>query len=227
MRVKRISALAFGAALVGWSGLIAPRIPDRWLVPLHAALSTALVALTDAPLGLRPPHAGRGLRLGLGTATVVAIGVAATTTLPIVRTAMNERGVPAPVGGWLLVRIPFGTVWSEEGAFRAAMGTVAAEAFGPTWGRVLQATAFGFSHVADARGAGDPVAGTVLVTGAAGWAFGWLHARSGSLVAPMLAHLAINEAGAIAAVVLQRARRRARPSEAGAAPILGHRSRSR
>lgn len=227
MQVKRIRALAFGAALVCWSGLIAPRIPDRWLVPLHAALSAALVALTDAPLGLRPPQAWRGLRLGLGTAAVATVAVAATTTVPNVRTAMNERDVPAPVGGWLLVRIPFGTVWSEEAAFRAAMGTVAAEAFGPTWGRVLQATTFGLSHVADARGAGHPVAGTVLVTGAAGWAFGWLHARSGSVVAPMLAHLAVNEAGAIAAVAVQRARRRARPSEAGAAPILGHRSRSR
>ena len=36
---------------------------------------------------------------------------------------------------------------------------------------------------------------TVLVTGVAGWLFGWLHARSGSLAAPMLAHLAVNEAG--------------------------------
>ena len=48
------------------------------------------------------------------------------------------------------------------------------------------------------------VAGTVLVTGAAGWVFGRLAARSGSLLAPMLAHLAINEAGAVAAMVLQR-----------------------
>ena len=55
-----------------------------------------------------------------------------------------------------------------------------------------------------ARAAGEPIVGTVLVTGAAGWAFGWLADRSGSIVAPALAHLAINEAGAIAAVALQR-----------------------
>ena len=35
----------------------------------------------------------------------------------------------------------------------------------------------------------------MLVTGIAGWLFGWLADRSGSLAAPMLAHLAINEAG--------------------------------
>jgi uncharacterized protein len=51
------------------------------------------------------------------------------------------------------------------------------------------------------------VLGTVLATGAAGWAFGWLYARSGSLAAPMLAHLAINEAGAAAALAVQRTRR--------------------
>jgi hypothetical protein len=95
-------------------------------------------------------------------------------------------------------------VWSEEAAFRAALGTVADGAFGPSWGRLVQATAFGLSHVSDARRTGEPVLGTVLVTGVAGWAFGWLYARSGSLAASMFAHLAINEAGALAALVVQR-----------------------
>jgi membrane protease YdiL (CAAX protease family) len=34
--------------------------------------------------------------------------------------------------------------------------------------------------------------------------FGWLHARSGSLAAPMLAHLAVNEAAAVAALAVKR-----------------------
>ena len=78
------------------------------------------------------------------------------------------------------------------------------EAFGRPRGRLLQAASFGLSHVADARAAGDPVVGTVLVTGIAGWLFGWLADRSGSLAAPMLVHLAINEAGAIAALSVGR-----------------------
>jgi membrane protease YdiL (CAAX protease family) len=60
--------------------------------------------------------------------------------------------------------------------------------------------------VPDARAAGEPVLGTVLVTGVAGWCFGWLYDRTGSLAAPMLAHLAINEAGAVAAVLVRRPR---------------------
>ena len=88
--------------------------------------------------------------------------------------------------------------------YRGALGAAAARAFGARGGRLLQACAFGLSHVVDARAAGEPVVGTVLVTGAAGWVFGWLADRSGSVVAPALAHLAVNEAGAIAALAIQR-----------------------
>ena len=96
-----------------------------------------------------------------------------------------------------------GTVWTEEMAYRGALSTVAATAFGSRIGRLVQATAFGLSHIDDARTAGEPVIGTVLVTGLAGWVFGLLADGSGSLVAPMLAHLATNEAGAVAALAVQ------------------------
>jgi membrane protease YdiL (CAAX protease family) len=198
-----IRALILAAALIGWSGLVAPRLPARWLVPIQAALGGVLVSSAGAPLGLRPPALWRGGRLGFAVAGAVAAAVGSSTVLPPVRHAMGERELPRPAAGWLLIRIPIGTVWSEEAAFRGALGTVAAQAFGPRLGRVLQATAFGLSHVADARGAGESVGGTVLVTGVAGWAFGWLHDRTGSLVAPMLAHLAINEAGAVAALLVK------------------------
>ncbi len=202
-RTRQIQAVALAAALVGWSGL-APRIPPRWHPLPHAILGTALVAVTRAPLGLRPPALWSGLRLGLAAAAPVAAGVAATTALPPVRGAMADRKLPAATGRWLLLRIPLGTVWAEEAAFRAALGTVGADAFGPAGGRLLQAAAFGLSHIADARSTGEPVIPTVLVTGAAGWLFGWLRDRSGSLAAPMLAHLAVNEAGAVAALAVQR-----------------------
>ncbi|HEX7824411.1 MAG TPA: CPBP family intramembrane glutamic endopeptidase, partial [Mycobacterium sp.] len=184
MNRNRTRALALAASLVGWSGFVAPRLAPRWQLPVHAALSTALVLFTRAPLGLRTPALGRGLRLGLSVAGAVSAGVAATTAAPRVRDGMAARELP-DAAAWLLVRIPFGTVWSEEAAFRAALGSVADGAFRPAWGGLLQSAAFGLSHVADARAAGEPVLGTVLVTGAAGWAFGWLYARSGSLAAPM------------------------------------------
>ena len=183
---------------------MAPRLPSRVRVPAQVTISTTLALATSTPLGLRPPAAWRGLRVGGGAAVLVASGVAAATTLPAVRTAMAARELPTPAVGWLVLGIPFGTVWSEEIAYRGVLGTVAAHAFGQRWGSVLAAAVFGLSHVADARGAGETVLGTVAVTGVAGWAFGWLQRRSGSLAAPMLAHLAANEAGALAALAIQR-----------------------
>lgn len=190
--------------LVGWS-LLVPRLPPRWHPMPHALLGTALAALTRAPLGLKPPALWSGLRLGLAVAAPAALGVAATTKLPPVRVTMADRDLPDAAARWLLIRIPLGTVWSEEAAYRAALGTLAAEAFGPTGGRLLQSATFGLSHIADARATGEPVIGTVIATGLVGWLFGALFERSGSLAAPMLAHLAINEAGAVAALAVQRA----------------------
>ncbi|MDX1885648.1 CPBP family intramembrane glutamic endopeptidase [Mycolicibacterium sp. 120270] len=204
MRAKRIRALALAAGLVGWYGLVNPRLSRRVQPLVNAALGAGLVAATRAPLGLRPPAIWSGLRHGLAVAGPIAIAVAASTAIAPVRDGLAGRDLPASSYGWLGFKIPIGTVWSEEAVFRAALGTLSADAFGPVWGRVLQSLAFGLSHIDDARSTGVPVAGTVVVTGFAGWCFAWLHERSGSLAASMLAHLATNESGAVAAIAVQR-----------------------
>jgi membrane protease YdiL (CAAX protease family) len=201
---SRLSAVASAGALVGWSATAGLAVPGRRHPAVQAALAGLLVCVTRAPLGLRPPALCSGLRLGVAVAATVTAGVAASTALPQVRSAMAVRELPGPTVAWLGFRIPLGTVWSEEAAYRAALGTAAAHAFGPSAGRLLQATSFGLSHIHDARAAAEPVVPTVIVTGLAGWLFARLFERSGSLAAPMLAHLAINEAGAVAALTVQR-----------------------
>lgn len=204
MKIKQIRALGLAAGLVGWSFTAGLDKPWRRHPVAQAAYGTGLALIARAPLGLRPPRLRSGFRLGAAVAGSVAAGVAAAAAVPRVRAAMAERELPARPWHWLGVEIPLGTVWSEETAFRGALSTFAADAFGPAGGRLLQAAAFGLSHVPDARGNGEPVVGTVLVTGLAGWVFALLAERSGSLLAPMLAHLAINEAGAVAALAVQR-----------------------
>ena len=196
-------ALSLGAALIGWS-FASPRLPAAWRVALQACLGGLLVVVTRAPLGLRPPRLWAGLRLGSVVGVAAAGAIAATTVVPPVRLSMAVRDLPAPAPGWLLVRIPLGTIWAEEAAFRAALASAGSVAFGNDGGRLLQAATFGLTHIADARATGEPIAATVLVTAVGGWLFGWLADRSGSLAAPMLVHLAINEAGAIAALTVQR-----------------------
>jgi membrane protease YdiL (CAAX protease family) len=173
-------------------------------VSVQALAGGVLVLVTRAPLGLRPPRLWAGLRLGAAAGAVAATAIAATTAVPMVRLSMSVRELPTPAPGWLAVRIPVGTVWAEEAAFRAALDTLGAKAFGRSGGRWLQAVAFGLSHIADARATAEPVLPTVLATGGAGWVFGWLADRCGSLAAPILVHLAINEAGAVAALGVQR-----------------------
>jgi uncharacterized protein len=203
-------ALGLAAALVGWS-FVGPRIPARGRLPVQVVLAGLLVLVTRAPLGLRPPRLWAGLRLGLATGAAAATGVLAATTVPAVRLSMAGRELPASASTWMAVQIPLGTVWGEEAAFRAALAAVAGRAYSASGGRLLQAVAFGLSHIADARATGDPVLPTVLATGGAGWIFGWLAERSGSLSAPMLAHLAINECAAAAALTVQRRSRASRP----------------
>ncbi len=199
---RRLLALSVAAPLVGWS-FVSPRLPAGLRVALQAGVGGLLVRVTGAPLGLRPPRLWAGLRLGSAAAAVAGIAIVATTAVPRVRLSMSVLELPAPARCWLLVRIPVGTVWAEEAAFRAALATVGSQAFGTSGGRLLQAVAFGLSHIADARATGEPMVATVLVTGVGGWLFGWLADRSGSLAAPLLVHLAINEAGAVAALAIQ------------------------
>lgn len=206
MSGKNIRAISAAAGLVAWS-FAGPRLPDAAQPFANAAVGTALVAWTRAPLGLTPPALSAGLRTGAPAAAAVCGAVAAATVLPAVRRAMRERRVPdgEPVR-WLLLRIPLGTVWAEEASYRAALASVSAQAFGPTLGRLVQSVAFGLSHLPDARAVGDPVLPTVAVTAVAGWVFAALADRSGSLAAPLLVHLAVNEAGAVATVLVQRSR---------------------
>ena len=204
MNGKHICALGLSAALVGWSFTAGLDKPWRRHPVAQAGYGTALAAAARAPLGLTTGSLRSGLRTGGAVAGAVAAGVAASAAVPRVRTAMAARELPDRPGRWLGLEIPLGTVWSEETAFRGALATVAAEAFGPAGGRLLQSLTFGLTHIPDARETGEPVLATIAATGLAGWVFALLAERSGSLVAPMLAHLAINEAGAIAALAVRR-----------------------
>lgn len=207
MRPQARRAVALAGALVGWSFTAGLEQPWRRHPVVQAALGTALAAAARAPVGMRGPQRRRGLRVGAVTAAAVFAGVGAASTLPPVRAAMAGRELPSNPWHWLAVEIPVGTVWSEETAFRGALAALSGAAFGTTAGRLLQAVTFGLSHVPDARQTGEPLAGTVLATGLAGWVFALLAERSGSLLAPMLAHLAVNEAGALTALAVQRSAR--------------------
>ncbi|TDZ77283.1 CAAX amino terminal protease self- immunity [Mycobacteroides salmoniphilum] len=204
--IARARAGVLAVALVTWPALL-ERFPQRWRPLVGAGVSTALAAVAGTPLGLRQPQLGAGLRLGGVVASVVAFAIGASPVLKPVRTSMRERDIGLHPAIWLGLHIPVGTVWSEELTFRGVLQPLAAEACGQRLGGVVQAVAFGLAHIRPARAAGDSVPATVLVTGLFGWLLGRLRERSGSVAAPILAHLALNEAGALAALAVQRTTR--------------------
>jgi uncharacterized protein len=168
--------------------------------------------------GLRRDRLRSGLRLGSAAAApvVAALGLAALT--PATRPLLNDQRVAGLDGRQLayhvLLRIPLGTVAWEETAFRGvlhaalrrvlaepAATTVAGAVFG-IWHIRPTAEALAANRLAAGRGARiAAVAATIAATALAGALLSLLRERSGSLAAPVTAHLAANCAGPLASAL--------------------------
>ena len=101
----------------------------------------------------------------------------------------------------VLVIIPVGTAVFEETIFRGVLLGVLLRAGTRRTAVVVSSVLFGFWHLVPALSDANSqsgaatvgvVVGTIAVTTIAGVLFAWLRLRSGSLVAPTLAHIATN-----------------------------------
>jgi membrane protease YdiL (CAAX protease family) len=115
-----------------------------------------------------------------------------------------------------LVRVPLGTALLEELAFRGVL-FAAWRAEGTGVAAVVSCAVFGLWHVAPAAtmvrvnapaarpsSIAGAVAGTVIVTAAAGAALLWLRVETGSLAAPFAAHAAVNSLATVAGATAGR-----------------------
>jgi uncharacterized protein len=164
-------------------------------------------------LGIDPEDAGSGLRVGLGAAAVAGGAVALGATLSSTRRFFHDRRVSGvgrrEAAYHLAVRIPLATALAEELQFRGALLALLRRRRSPATAALWTSLLFGASHVlptldhyhgnpvsdlaADpGRGRRLTVLATSLSTAAAGGAFAWLRLRSGSVLAPTLAHAALN-----------------------------------
>jgi len=170
-------------------------------------------------LGLGRRELGRGARAGAAAGACAAAAVLAGAAVPATRRFfLDDRAAAAAGRGGLaagLARITFAAVPPEELTYRSALLGLwlgnGSRAGAVAWSSAL----FGLSHVLPTRATMGGtalgqhlerrplrqaafVAGNVAVTGAAGAAFGWLRLRSGSVLAPLLAHAALNDAALVA-----------------------------
>jgi membrane protease YdiL (CAAX protease family) len=181
-------------------------------------------------LGLSPARARAGLVAGAALGATAAAALAAAAALPATRPLLRDaraRGRSArAVAEHALVRVPLGTAVWEEVAFRAVLPALLERA-GTGTGRdrassrgtvtAAGALAFGLWHVrptADAVRLNAPAAGRgrttaavvggVAVTAGAHVVLEGLRRRTGSLLAPLVLHAAVNAASTVAAAVADR-----------------------
>jgi len=234
-------AAAACIALAGYNNLAGVRPwHRRWYPAVNALAATGMLAaaaasgLTTTDLGLRRDRLRSGLRLGSAAAApvVAAFGLAALT--PATRPLLDDQRVAGldrrQLAYHVLLRIPVGTVAWEEIAFRGVLraalrrvlaepaATAVASAVFGIWHIRPTAEALAANRLATDRGARIAAVSAVTAgTAAAGALLSLLRARSGSLAAPVLLHLAANCAGPLASALAQTldryraARRRRRP----------------
>jgi CAAX protease family protein len=175
------------------------------------------VGLTATDLGLARPAWPSGLRWGGAAAALVAAAYAVALLAAPLRHSLPEgtAGDGRAVATAVLVVIPLGTVLPEELAFRGLLLTLLGRGYGVLAGMLLSSALFGLWHVLAALGGGaanatitgvvgDGAPGTaarvvvtVVFTSLAGAVLCWLRLRSGSLIAPALAHWTVNALGVI------------------------------
>lgn len=193
------TAVAIGIPLA-WSNWLLPRskLDLRARTAANAGFATGYALVFRG----RPNWLSvRGLGYGLASASVVAAGYGAVVAIPALRDRLGgfaDRAPDVPLGEWVAVHIPIGTVYSEELIFRATLNPLLDNEFGPGGGALIGAATFGLWHIYPARAAGDSVPASIAATAAGGLLFDLLRRRADSATATALLHFAVNAGGALA-----------------------------
>ena len=193
-------------------------------VTVGLGLAACLVAiaraerLTAADLGVARSTWGTGLRWGLAVAALAgAVYTLAALVAPVRDALPGGEGLGPGTLVAVLVVVPLGTVLPEELAFRGLLLPLLGRRHGRQAAVWLSSALFGLWHVTaslgggtanaaiagvaggDAAGTAVRVVVTVLFTSLAGVGLCALRLRSGSLLAPVLAHWTVNGLGVIVA----------------------------
>jgi uncharacterized protein len=221
MRLPAVLSLA----LLGWSVVANLILGDLAYVSRNLALAAGLLALawwagaSARDLGVQRSRIRAGAGWGLGASVVVAVVLIVAVALaevvaPIGALLADERAAQpeSEIVHAMLVRIPFGTAVFEEVAFRGVLLGLLLRATSAVRAVAISSVVFGVWHVPPtlvtltindmawaSSAAIGAVLGAVVVTTIAGVIFAWLRLRSGSVLAPILAHWATNALGLLAA----------------------------
>jgi len=193
-------------------GLLGPLPVAVGLLTAALILVAWIGGLTRADLGLGWTEVREGLGYGAAAVVLVLLVLVIAALIPATNGFLHDSRA-AISGGRLAyelgVSIVLLTAIPEEFAFRGVLLGSALRMWGPWRASLVTSVLFGLWHIAptlgtmsdnhEFKGAAASVAGQVLlvlgavaVTFAAGLAFCWLRLKSGSLIAPVMAHAATN-----------------------------------
>lgn len=222
-------AVLLTLATLAWSLVANLVVGDRGYVLRNLAMTVLLVwgtsrtVLTPAELGLAREALVDGWRWGrllvIAAAVSVALGAGLADRLRPVAALLADRRAALPFQALVttvLVRIPLGTALFEEVLFRGVLLGLLLQRGSVLFAVGWSSVAFGLWHVAPtvvalrengvaprSPAGRRAVLGAVLITTVAGVGFAAVTVASGSLLAPFLAHWAINAFGLLAAATSQ------------------------
>ncbi len=198
-------------------------IPQKYHLLFALSLSVVLiwwrVTQSDIPLGevgVSMSTLLNGLLYGGVAYAVISLVIAMTVLFPHTRGFFkDDRAISLNIRQLLykaLVNIPIGTVLLEEVVFRGVMLTLLMQQTSTEWAIVISSAFFGLWHILPAiaslkaneqlrkmkYAALIVILGTVFATFLAGVGLSILKVMSGSLIAPLMAHYAINSGSLIA-----------------------------
>jgi len=191
-------------------------LPGPWHPWVNALLGLVVlgygwvVGLDRAELGLTRDRLRSGLLLGLAVLAAAVVVLSVAVALPATRELFPDDAA-RPSGLRVLldaaVRIPTATVFPEEVAFRGVLLALLLRRHPSQQAVLVHALLFGLWHLPPILIGADHglvgvallAAGTFAATVVAGVGFAWLRIRSGSLLAPVLAHIGTNSTAAVAA----------------------------
>jgi membrane protease YdiL (CAAX protease family) len=191
-------------------------VPEALYVPVNLATTTTVLVVscrlvTATEIGFT--NWSRGARWGLVVTAVGLFAYVVAAVTPGLEDLFHDRRVDGGVGRVFyeaFVRIPLGTVVVEEIAFRGALPAIFAKHMSTFRAAVLASALFGLWHVLPSLNLADinpffewllgdgfagQVAGVAIAvfgTFLAGLWLCFLRVRSGSILAPMIAHWASN-----------------------------------
>lgn len=213
-------------SLVAVRNLIGLGLSDWVYVPTNLALGAFLVGLARRrglswqDLGLDRRNLRRALALGGAAGSLAVTALLLGASLPVTRGLFDDARVARDASGWerlyqTLVRIPVGTAAFEELAFRSVLLALLCRRYSLAVAVTLNSTLFGLWHIVPtiATARTNDIAGfslvvllvgSVLVTFVGGLVFCTLRWRGGHLVAPIMLHVALNDAGYLLAWLTRR-----------------------